>query len=442
VINIIYWRVALRNLKRHWRQSTAAILSITAGFFALSIFGGYLDFTEAQVFYSVSERMMYGDVLIEKKGAWSPQGRSEPGDFQMGKAEQDFLKDTLDSLSEVRAWSRSLRVSGLASNPDLSWPFVGIGYDLSKGGQIRGPGWYWHTAYGTPLEEAKTPAVVMGVSLGEVMGCLPLSNKMVVRVLRGYAEAVDRPFKCKYPDIQFTSSTATGQMSVVDLPVAGLFYAGQKEFDVRFLFMPLEQAQSLAHTDKISFVSLGLKEPEKIKEFVKKLQSLCDQKGLNLLVQDWRDHVYVGDNYRRIMGLLGVYRNFLTLIIMVIATLSVLNTMVKIVKERTREIGTWRSIGYKNIQIVQIFVAEATLLGLLGCLMGAVSCLIITYAINHGGLWYKAGMFSEPIPFNIGVSAPDYIKSIFILVAVCAVSAFVATRGILKEKICDNLISK
>ena len=37
------WRMAQRNVRRNWRQSFAAILSIATGFVAIALFEGYLN---------------------------------------------------------------------------------------------------------------------------------------------------------------------------------------------------------------------------------------------------------------------------------------------------------------------------------------------------------------------------------------------------------------
>ena len=79
----------------------------------------------------------------------------------------------------------------------------------------------------------------------------------------------------------------------------------------------------------------------------------------------------IGDAYKKTDQFLTVFRNFMSLILMGIAGLSVLNTMVRIVKERTREVGTWRSLGYTNRQLSAIFSVEALILGIVGSSLGA-----------------------------------------------------------------------
>jgi ABC-type antimicrobial peptide transport system permease subunit len=141
------------------------------------------------------------------------------------------------------------------------------------------------------------------------------------------------------------------------------------------------------------------------------------------------------------MDVLKAYQAFIVMIILVVATLSVSNTFIKIVNEREREIGTWRSLGFTHAQLMNLFATEALALGGVGILMGIIFSLFLTGIINSGAIYYRAGQFTEPIPFSIGIFPKSYLASGCILLVVCILSSTWSLRRILRKRICENLFS-
>lgn len=435
----IYLVIAYRNLQRHWRASLAAILSVAAGFIALVLFEGYIEDSRIIMLVEFRERLMFGDIVVERENYWSVDGRSDPWKYRISPQDHQFLDEYLKASPDVSVWMRNLRLSGIASNGKVSMVFWGHGFDLEKGFEMRGKGWSWNTLYGKPLEMSSSPGVLLGQNFARSLGCLPTHKQHVPISREGYPPG-ERPFVCEVPVLQLTTSTPTGQISAVDLDIQGFVDAGMRDVDARFLYLPLEQAQSLVHTDGYSYLTIRLKEGVNPQRFANELNAAATSKGVRIQASDWRLHRVVGDFYRRSTELLNVFRNFVILVILCISTLSVLNTLIKIVKERTREVGTWRSLGYNPDQIRMIFVAEALGLGLVGCFIGVILALVVSLSINKLDINYQAGMFSEPVPFNISIVPVDYLLSILILMFVCLVASVLATRGILKKKVSENLI--
>ncbi len=72
---------------------------------------------------------------------------------------------------------------------------------------------------------------------------------------------------------------------------------------------------------------------------------------------------------------------------LLISTSGTLNAILMSVTERIKEIGTLKCLGAKSIHIIQIFVFESVLLGLLGGLVGGVVghlFALITFVLNIG----------------------------------------------------------
>ena len=67
-----------------------------------------------------------------------------------------------------------------------------------------------------------------------------------------------------------------------------------------------------------------------------------------------------------------VFRWLWMAVALLICTTGTLNAIVMSVTERIKEIGTLKCLGSRNIHIVEIFLFESVLLGLLGGILGAV----------------------------------------------------------------------
>jgi putative ABC transport system permease protein len=64
---------------------------------------------------------------------------------------------------------------------------------------------------------------------------------------------------------------------------------------------------------------------------------------------------------------------------LLVAAVSIFNVMMMSVTERIREIGILRSIGTHRGEIRKMFLYEATILGVVGAVIGAVASLTIGY---------------------------------------------------------------
>jgi len=96
-------------------------------------------------------------------------------------------------------------------------------------------------------------------------------------------------------------------------------------------------------------------------------------------------------------------------IAMIVAGVGIANTMFTSVMERTKEIGVMKAIGATNMDVVQIFLVEAALLGLLGGVIGVSLGLLISYGITFAagdslGVAFEATVTNDMILFSLGFS--------------------------------------
>lgn len=82
--------------------------------------------------------------------------------------------------------------------------------------------------------------------------------------------------------------------------------------------------------------------------------------------------------FDEIMGMTSIFTTAISAISLLVAAVAIVNVMLMSVKERTREVGILRSIGTYRSQILQMFLYEAGLIGLIGSIIGVLLSVIVT----------------------------------------------------------------
>ncbi len=430
--------IAFRNVKVHWRQSLAALLSISAAFFSFVLFQGYMLDVERLYLDGYRNRSMYGDVIVENKYAFASKASQDPWKYELSAQDQEIISRAIAHRKEKLAGNvRFLNFQGLVATGTSSKIFLAQATDVDRGAQVREQ-WIWNVLYGEPLHVSKAAApVIMGQGLGFQIGCEPIRKIYSLRPEGGYPPEV-REFSCRRPDIQISVTTEGGNLNAMDFEVVGLMDAGYKDIDSRYLMMPLPLAQQLLNTDRISLWTLKLKDQVNKKDFVRDFHAEISAQNPDLRAVDWVDH-QAGDLFKKTMSLLNIFRNFVTIVVAFISVLSVMNTMVKIVKERTREIGTLLSLGFQRTQVMGIFLLEALFLATLGCLLGALISVVSSLILNAVGITYKAGILSQPVYFQVDINLGLYLTAVALLLTVTVLTSYLTCRSTVQRKIVECL---
>jgi putative ABC transport system permease protein len=110
-----------------------------------------------------------------------------------------------------------------------------------------------------------------------------------------------------------------------------------------------------------------------------KLSLLFAQEGLHLEMRTWSQ---LADYYHEVVSLFDGVFGFIQLIVLFIAALSIANTMMMAVMERTPEIGAIRALGGTRREVMLLFLTEAGYLGLFGSLFGVICGILLANGIT------------------------------------------------------------
>ena len=427
-------RLAWRNVQRNWRHSLATLLTIGIGFCAISLFDGFLNDLDYKTYDGYSHRGMLGQLVIMKAGT-SDGESADTWASLLGDKEQSFLEDFLKNDPDVKVRVRFLGLSGIYNHKKQSSYFLGYGFDLADGLAMRGPRWAWNSLAGRPLDPKEGPAVEIGRGMASLLGCMP-EGPLPLQA-NGLYKPVERALTCDRPTLALTTTSETGQINLMELPIRAVIDAGSLENDKRALHMPLETAQSLLHTKKISQVSVEL-DPQRVPAFKKRFAQAAKNAGLSFDVIPWWQHP-LAQNAKGGIQILGVFRNLFMFIVAAIGAMAIANSMMKSVSERTREIATLRSLGFHRRDIVGLFAFEGLFTCLLACAFGLLVTVALGQAIAALGITFDAGFLSLPIALHVTESPSTWIISASLLSLLAMTTSFICVRRASRMRIAEAL---
>lgn len=219
--------------------------------------------------------------------------------------------------------------------------------------------------------------------------------------------------------VELTSS----ENKKMKLKVGGVFRTGFISYDSSLVIMPLKTTQILSDSgDAVTSLDVILNNPYDASKLRKNVIDLIR----DLRIQTWGD---INSNLLKALSLEKTVMVVLFSLIIIIAGFVigvVLNTMVR---EKTKDIGILRSMGYSRNSIMKIFVIEGFVLGGTGIVLGlAVSFVLLS--LLKMGLFDKLTEIYYLTSIPVRISLGEVILIVAATMTVVLVSSiFPAYRG-------------
>jgi ABC-type lipoprotein release transport system permease subunit len=130
-------------------------------------------------------------------------------------------------------------------------------------------------------------------------------------------------------------------------------------------------------------LAIFLKDPGRIQQTIEDLSSQLDAAGIGAKVVDWQSASgIVGQFVVIVRGVLLVS----VALIMLVALIIINNTLVVSVLNRTKEIGTMRAIGAQKGFVIDLFLAETLIVGLIGVMPGMILSVVLLTWLGSTGI--------------------------------------------------------
>ena len=177
--------------------------------------------------------------------------------------------------------------------------------------------------------------------------------------------------------------TSDGALNGIDVQIVGTVNTGYKEVDDRYLRITLPSAQRLLQSDRVTNLVVGLDATENTDQVASALAPRLNGSPQQLVLKKWID---LAAYYKQVRSLFSTIFVFLGIIVFFMVLMSSVNTLLMSMFERTREIGTMLAMGTPRSWIMALFVLEATLLGVLGAIVGVAGGNLLGVLLNHSGI--------------------------------------------------------
>src|SRR6202008_3577974 len=92
---------------------------------------------------------------------------------------------------------------------------------------------------------------------------------------------------------------------------------------------------------------------------------------------------------------------FLLFFIIIVAAFGIMNTLIAVTVQKTRDIGIMKAIGANIIQIVGVFLGQGIIVGLFGTLMGLGLGMTLVRYRNEFSQWLASTFGIEGVPKQV-----------------------------------------
>ena len=384
------WAMALRNIARRPRRSILSAVAIGTAALTMVLLMALV----AGMKYDMADtikRFSTGDILIQSRD-FQRAGARKSDQFVAGAAEL-----------AARLASGDAKIPGVAS---VSGRIAGSASVFVDGEAVIFP------FYG--LEAGSDP--VRLAEFVEAGGRLPASGSREAIISRALADRL----KLKIGDsLTPITQTRRGSSNGISFTVVGLLSATASQFNGPWLFMDWATAQRFVHLDD-GATSLLVKlapgaDPDATLAAIR--QALPADGSVKAAAWNQSSQTY------NLMVMGEFMYNFIGIFFFALASTVMINTMLMIVLERSREIGTLAALGMERRAIRRLFLAESAILSTIGAVAGCLLGGLISLLLGNIGLDFSQtlqGMNLELSP----ILRPrlEWFTPVIVLVTAVAVS--------------------
>ena len=223
-------------------------------------------------------------------------------------------------------------------------------------------------------------------------------------------------------DIGDKITLVSAENQELPLEIGGVFESGYYDYDVNMVIIPLTTAQYLMYMgDEVTSLELTLADPYKAEQTADKI---FDKYGY--MSRTW------GEQNRNLLSALALEKTVMIIVfslIVVIAGFVVWVIMNMLVREKIKDIGIMRAMGFPKKTIMRIFLLEGMTLGGIGIFAGTLLSLgILWYVENYSIAGITSIYYLTKIPVEL--SGKEIITIIFVnIIIIFLSSVFPAYRA-------------
>jgi ABC-type lipoprotein release transport system permease subunit len=345
------FQLAWRNMWRNWRRTAIALTAIVLGLILLMFLNGMIEGSD-QGIYGNAVRLYGGNIQVHAPGYRLKANRTPL--LPIDAAAADAIVAAAVAQPQVTAASQRIVTGGLVSTRKGAFPVKITAVQPSREAlhSIQAE----NIAEGRYLLDEDSDAVLIGRGLADKLG-VTVGDRVTV-IGRAKQETMrQRP-----------------------MTVVGIYDLGMAEAEQGMAFITLPEAQALYNLrGEMTEVAISLAQVGQEATVMPALAAALP----GFEVDSWTT---LHPEIEEAVATKGVYTTVIGFVVLLIASISILNLMLMAVFERTREMGVLAALGMKGRQVMALFLLEGALIGLVGALIGCTIGYAIILAFGQVGI--------------------------------------------------------
>ncbi|MCB8983183.1 MAG: ABC transporter permease [Ardenticatenaceae bacterium] len=345
-------KMAWRNMWRNWRRTLIASVAIILGMILL-IFMDALIKGSDQAIYGNAVRMYGGNVQVHAPGYREKADRLPL--LPLADAETVVATiQSIDSPEKILATAKRINTGGMVSTGAGTYPVTITAIEPEKEAPVSL--FAENISDGRFLTSEDGDAIVIGQNLADLLEVGVGDRVMLV-------------------GRRLNESMRQRTMTVV-----GIYSLGMDSAERGTVFINLPTAQTLYNLrQQETEVVVSLEKVGQEDVLIEDLQA----KLPNYEVDSWDT---LSPEIQQAIQSKSMATSILGMLVVLIASIGILNLMLMAVYERTREMGVLAALGMKGRQITTLFLLEGTFIGVFGAVVGVIAGGLLVAAVAQVGI--------------------------------------------------------
>ena len=191
----------------------------------------------------------------------------------------------------------------------------------------------------------------------------------------------------------------TSEETDLEMTVGGIFQSGFYEYDLNMVLIPLQTAQYITYSDEtVGRLSVRLDNPYDAQELI---FDVARKLPTDLYIGTW------GEQNKALLSALTLEKTIMLVVFSLIAIVAgflIWITLNTLVREKTKDIGIMRAMGFSKKNIMLIFLIQGIILGIIGIILGIIVSLILLYYIKNYAVDLVSNIYYlKDIPIEISL---------------------------------------
>lgn len=236
---------------------------------------------------------------------------------------------------------------------------------------------------------------ILGSELASVLGAT-IGDRVTIFSPGNFKEVLEELDRSETEGEAVSAPRLREMLLPMELEVTGIFESGRYLYDSEFLLVPLHIGQEIYNLGPaVHGLALKTSDPFRAGTFKEALNARLKPPISALTWEDLNKQLFDAIRMERHVMF------FILMFIILVAAFGIMNTLITVTVQKTREIGILKALGARTPQIIGIFFAQGIVVGVFGTLTGLASGISLVQYRNQVSNWLSGTLGIEVFPRSV-----------------------------------------